>query len=128
MSNKIHEEIDKKVTSGVIREIQYTTWLANVVSVPNKDGKLRIYVDYQDLNKANPKDNFPLPNIHILINNCAKHDLCSFVDCYVGYHQIMMDKADAEKIAFFTPWGTYCYKYMLFCLKNVGVTYMRAMT
>ena len=55
--------------------MQYPTWLANVVPVAKKDGKIRIYVDYRDLNKASPKDNFPLPNIHILIDNCAKHKM-----------------------------------------------------
>ncbi|XP_070002528.1 uncharacterized protein [Nicotiana sylvestris] len=52
----------------------------------------------------------------------------SFVDCYVGYHQVLMDKEDAEKTSFTTPWGTYCYMVMPFGLKNAGATYMRAMT
>ena len=54
-------------------------------------------VDYRDLNKASPKDDFPLPNIHILLDNCAKHEISSFVDYYAGYHQIIMDDEDAEK-------------------------------
>ena len=52
----------------------------------------------------------------------------SFVDCYAGFHQILMDEEDAEKTAFTTPWGTYCYKVMPFVLKNVGATYMRDIT
>ena len=66
-------------------------------------------VDYQDLNKASPKDNFLLPNIHILLDNYAKHDLAYFIDFYAGYHQIIMDPEDAENTSFITPWGTYCY-------------------
>ncbi|MCL0154822.1 reverse transcriptase family protein, partial [Klebsiella pneumoniae] len=85
-------------------------------------------VDYRNLNKASPKDNFPLPNIHILIDNCAGREIGSFVDCYAGYHQILMDEEDAEKIAFITSWGTYCYRVMPFGLKNAGATYMRVMT
>jgi len=96
--------------------------------VAKKDGKIRICVDYRDLHKASPKDNFPLPNIHILIDNCAKHELQSFVDCFAGYHQILMDEEDAEKTAFITPWGVYHYRVMPFGLKNAGATYMRAMT
>ena len=96
--------------------------------MPKKDGKVRVYVDYRDLNKASPKNNFPLPNIHILIDNCAKHETQSFVDCFAGYHQLEMHKDDAEKTAFITPWGVYNYKVMPFGLKNVGATYMRAMT
>ena len=52
----------------------------------------------------------------------------SFVDCYAGYHQILMDEKDAEKTDFITPWGVYHYRVMPFGLKNVGATYMRAMT
>ncbi|XP_070025460.1 uncharacterized protein [Nicotiana sylvestris] len=89
-----------------------------------KDGKC---VDYRDLNKSSPKDNFPVPNIYILIDNCAKHEIGSFVDCYVGYHQILMDEKDTEKMKFIMPWGTYCYRVMPFGLKNAGAMYMRAM-
>ncbi|XP_055822105.1 uncharacterized protein LOC129890610 [Solanum dulcamara] len=95
------------------------------VSVPKKDGKIRICIDYRDLNKPSPKDNFPLPNIHILIDNCAKHEMQSFMDCYAGYHQILMDEKNIEKTAFITPWGVYHYRVMPFGLKNVGGTYMR---
>ncbi|XP_070045892.1 uncharacterized protein [Nicotiana tomentosiformis] len=91
-------------------------------------GKPRVCVDYRDLNKASPKDNFPLPNIHILVDNCAKYEIQYFVDCYVGYHQVLMDEENAEKTAFTTPWGTYCYRVMPFGLKNAGATYTRAMT
>ncbi|XP_070022482.1 uncharacterized protein [Nicotiana sylvestris] len=97
MSDKIKEEIMKQLSANVVRAVRYTTWVANVVPVLKKDGKTRVYVDYRDLNKAIPKDNFPLPNIHILVDNCAKHEIQSFVDCYTGYHQILMDEDDAEK-------------------------------
>ena len=128
MSLKIKEEVSKQLDVGILQVTEYPTWLANVVPVPKKDGKVRVCVDYRDLNKASPKDNFPLPNIHILIDNCAKHETHSFVDCFAGYHQIEMHKDDAEKTAFITPWGVYNFKVMPFGLKNVGATYMRAMT
>ena len=95
---------------------------------PKKDGKNRICDDYKDLNKSRPKDNFPLSNIHILIDNCAKHEMQSYVDCYAGYHQILMDEEDAEKTAYITPWGLYHYRVMQFGLKNTCATYIRAMT
>ncbi|XP_060216486.1 uncharacterized protein LOC132643972 [Lycium barbarum] len=89
---------------------------------------MRICVDYRDLNRASPKDIFPLPNIHILIDNCTKHEVQSFVDCYASYHQILMDEEDAQKMALITPWGVYHYRVMPFGLKNASATYMRAMT
>ncbi|XP_069152721.1 uncharacterized protein [Solanum lycopersicum] len=91
---------------------------------PKRTGKIRICVDYSDLHKASPKDNFPLPNILIWIENCVRHEMQSFVDCYEGYHQILVDEKDAEKRAFITPWGVYHYRVMLFRLKNAGATYM----
>ena len=103
LSLKIKEEITKQIESRLVEVTQYQTWLANVVLIAKKDGKIRICVDYRDLNKTSPKDNFPLPNINILIDNCAKHEMQSFVDCYMGYHQIFMDEEDAEKTAFITP-------------------------
>ncbi|XP_070039584.1 uncharacterized protein [Nicotiana tomentosiformis] len=68
-----------------------------------------------------------LQNIHILIDNCTRHGLQSFVDCFAGYHQILMHDEDAEKTLFTIPWGVYCYRVMSFDLKNAGATYMRDM-
>ncbi|XP_010322042.2 uncharacterized protein [Solanum lycopersicum] len=128
LSLKIKKEITKQIESRLVEVTQYPTWLANVVPVAKKDGKIKICVDYRDLNKDSPKDNFSLPNIHILIDNCAKHEMQSFVGCYAGYHQILMDGKDVEKMAFITPWGVYHYRVMSFSLKNAGATYMRAVT
>ena len=107
---------------------QYLTWLANVVPVVKKDEKIRICVDYRDLNKSILKDNFSLPNIHILIDNCAKHEIQSFVDYYAGYHQILIGEEDAENITYITPRVVYHYILLPLGLNNVGATYMRAMT
>ncbi|KAG8489945.1 hypothetical protein CXB51_015363 [Gossypium anomalum] len=84
-------------------------------------------VDYRDLNRANPKDNFPLPHIDTLVDNTAKHSLFSFMDGFLGYNQIKMAPEDMEKTTFVTMWGTFCYKLMPFGLKNAGATYQRAM-
>ena len=77
-------------------------------------------VDYRDLNKASPKDDFPLPHIDILVDNLANHALLSFMDGYAGYNQILMAEEDMEKTTFITTWGTYCYTVMLFGLKKCG--------
>ena len=85
-------------------------------------------MDFTDLNKACPKDSFPLPKIDQLIDATAGHDQMSFLDAYRGYHQIPLYAADQEKTAFITPRGTYCYKVMPFGLKNAGATYQRLVT
>lgn len=105
MSLKIREEVTKQIKAQVLRVVEYPTFLANIVLVPKNNRKVRVCVDYRDLNRASPKDDFPLPNIHILIDNCSKHELQSFMDCFTGYHQIWMDEEDAAKTAFIMPWG-----------------------
>ena len=95
--------------------------------VPKKDGKVRMCVDYRDLNRASPKDNFPLPHIDTLVDNTAKHALFSFMDRFSGFNQIRMTSEDMKKTTFLTMWGIFCYKVMPFGLKNVGTTYQRAM-
>ena len=78
------------------------------------------------MNRASPKDNFPLPYIDILVDNTAKHSLFSFMDGFSGYNQIKMALEDMKKTTFLTMWGTFYYKVMPFGLKNVGATYQRA--
>ena len=84
-------------------------------------------VDYRDLNRASPKDVFPLPHIDILVDNTAQHKVLSFMDGFSGYNQIKITPEDMEKTTFVTKWGTFCYKVMPFRLKNAGETYQRAM-
>ena len=82
--------------------VSYPEWLANVVPVLKKDGKVRMCVDFRDLNKASPKDDFPLPHIDILVDNTAGHALLSFMDSFFGYNQIKMALEDMEKTSFIT--------------------------
>ena len=82
-------------------------------------------VDYTDLNKACPKDSFPLPKIDRLVDSKARHALMSFMDAYSGFHQIPMHKDDQEKTAFITEKGLYCYQVMPFGLKNAPATFQR---
>ncbi|XP_022764236.1 uncharacterized protein LOC111309440 [Durio zibethinus] len=124
---KIKEEVKKQFDAGFLQVAKYPEWVANIVPVPKKDGKVRMCVDYRDLNKASPKDNFPLPHIDTLVDNTAKHSIFSFMDGFSGYNQIKMAADDMEKTTFVTMWGTFCYKVMPFGLKNAGATYQRAM-
>ena len=82
-------------------------------------------VDFTDLNKACPKDGFPLPQIDQLVDSTAGHKLLTFMDAFSRYNQIKMDEEDQEKTAFITSQGLYCYKVMSFGLKNAGATYQR---
>ncbi|XP_073268737.1 uncharacterized protein [Populus alba] len=124
---KVKEEITKQWDAGFLEVVDYSQWVSNIVVVPKKDNKIRVCVDFRDLNKASPKDNFPLPHIDVLVDNAAKSSTYSFMDGFSGYNQIKMAEQDKKKTTFVTPWGTYCYKVMPFGLKNAGATYQRAM-
>ena len=80
--------------------VEYPEWLANVVPVPKKDGKVRVCVDFRDLNKASPEDDFPLPHIDMLVDSTTIHSMLSFMDGFFGYNQIMMALKDTEKASF----------------------------
>ena len=125
---QIKAEIEKLLRAGFIKPIEHPTWLANVVPVRKKNGQIRVCVDFRDLNKACPKDDFPLPNIDMLVDGTAGHELFSFMDGFSGYNQIKMAIGDAECTAFRTPVGNFYYTVMPFGLKNAGATYQRAMT
>ena len=123
MAVKIKEEVQKQIDAGFLVTSTYPQWVANIVPVPKKDGKVRMCVDYRDLNKASPKDDFPLPHIDMLVDNTSKFKVFSFMDGFSGYNQIKMAPEDMEKTTFITPWGTFCYRVMPFGLKNAGATY-----
>nr|KYP69821.1 Retrovirus-related Pol polyprotein from transposon 297 family [Cajanus cajan] len=116
-------ETQKLLSAGFIREIKYTTWLANVAMVKKSNGKWRMCVDYIDLNKACPKDAYTLPNIDRLVDGASGYAMLSFLDVYSGYNQI----PDEEYTAFITEQANYCYHVMPFGLKNAGATYQRLM-
>ncbi|XP_022888963.1 uncharacterized protein LOC111404382 [Olea europaea var. sylvestris] len=119
------EEVGKLLKVGFIREVQYPDWLANVVLVKKPSGKWRVYIGFINLNKACPKDSYPLPMIDNLVDSTSGHKLYSFLDAFSGYHQILMAKEDQEKTSFMADSAIYCYRVMPFGLKNAGATYQR---
>ena len=127
-ADAIREEVMKLKRAGAIKEVFYLEWLANTVVVKKKNGKWRVCVDFTDLNKACPKDLFPMPQIDQLVDATASHPRMSFLDAFQSYHQIPLALEDQEKTAFVTPTENYHYKVMSFGLKNAGSTYQRIMT
>ncbi|GAA0158536.1 hypothetical protein LIER_15534 [Lithospermum erythrorhizon] len=81
--------------------------------------------DFTNLNKACPKDYYPLPCLGRLVDGSAGHDVFDFLDASRGYHQVFLHQDDKEKTAFITEYGLYCWKVMPFGLKNAGATYQR---
>ncbi|XP_074322981.1 uncharacterized protein LOC141659938 [Apium graveolens] len=121
----LKEEVDRLLEVGLIKESFYPEWLANLVLVKKLNGKWRTCVDFTYLNKACPKDSFPLPRIDQLVDTTAGHALLSFMDAYSGYNQILLYGPDQKHISFITDRGLYCYIGMPFGLINAGATYKR---
>nr|XP_025692782.1 uncharacterized protein LOC112795043 [Arachis hypogaea] len=121
------EETQKLINADFIREIRFTTWLTNVVMVRKQNGKWRMCVDFTDLNKAYPKDSYPLPSIDSLVDNASGYATLNIMDAYSGNNQILMHPSYQSKTTFITKFGNYCYKIMPFGLKNAGATYQRLM-
>jgi hypothetical protein len=118
-------EVHRLLEANFIEPVAYPTWLANVVMVQKKSGKWRMCIDFTSLNKACPKDNFPLPRIDKIVDSAAGCDVMSLLDCFSGYHQIYMKEEDKASTSFITPFGTYCFVRMPEGLKNAGSTFSR---
>ena len=105
------------------------TWISNVVPVYKKNGKLRVCIDFRDLNKATPMDGYLMPIADMLVDAAAGHKVISFMDGNAGSNQIFMAEEDIAKTAFRCPSaiGLFEWVVMTFGLKNAGATYQRAM-
>jgi hypothetical protein len=79
-----------------LKVVLYLEWLANVVPMPKKDGRVRMCIDYRDLNKASPKDDFPLPHIDLLVDSTTKNQMYSFMDGFSSYNQICLAPKDMK--------------------------------
>ena len=121
------EKVDKLLTARFIREVYYPEWLANVVMVKKSNDKWRMCVDFTDLNKACPKDSYPLPRIDQLVDSTTGHKLLSFMDAFSGYNQIQMEEENQEKTAFITSRGLFCYKAIWPCNRK-GLLAWRMLT
>jgi len=88
-----------------------------------QDDPIVITIDYTSLNKACPKDAYPLPSIDCLVDGTAGNKVLSFLDAFSGNNQISMYDRDVGKTAFITEASNYCYQVMPFGLKNGGATY-----
>ena len=126
---KVKEEIEKLLKAKFIRPTRYVQWLAKIVPMMKKNGKLRVCVDFRDLNVATPKDMYVMPIVDMLVDYTANNELLSFMDGFSSYNQILIVLEDIPKTVFRCPGsiGTFEWLVMPFGLKNAGATYQRVM-
>ena len=99
----IKVEITKLIEAKFIRQCWYAEWISNVVPVYKKNWKLRVCIDFRNLNKATPMDGYPMPVADLLVDAAAGHRVISFMDGNAGYNQIFMAEEDIPKTAFRCP-------------------------
>lgn len=100
-------ELQKLLDVGFIRPIDYVEWISNLVLVTKPTGGIRICTDFRDLSKAYAKYDFPLPNIDMIVDLIAGHEMLSLMDGFSGYNPIKIAPEDEHKTTFTYPWGTY---------------------
>jgi hypothetical protein len=127
VSPQVQKELQKMVEARIIEPIRYSSWVSNPVIVRKKTDKIRICVDFINLNQASLKDNYPLPNMEYLLKRVTSAEMMSMLDGFSRYNQVLVNKDDQLKIVFTTPWGTYKYLRMPFGLTNAGDTFQHAM-
>uniref|UniRef100_A0A0E0DBG7 Reverse transcriptase domain-containing protein n=1 Tax=Oryza meridionalis TaxID=40149 RepID=A0A0E0DBG7_9ORYZ len=112
-----------------IHPCRYAEWVSNIVPVIKKNGKVRVCIDFRDLNKATLKDEHPMPVADQLVDAASGHKILSFMDSNDGYNQIFMEEEDIHKTAFRCPGaiGLFEWVVMTFVLKSARATYQRAM-
>jgi hypothetical protein len=126
---RIKDEIHRLLEADFIRPCRYAEWVSNIVPVEKESDKLRVCIDFRNLNRATPKDQYPMPIADTLINNASRNRIISFLDGNARYNQIFMAEEDASKTTFICSGfiGLFEWVVMTFGLKNAGATYRRAM-
>ncbi len=129
MLEPVKAEIKRLYDAGFIRPCRYAEWVSSIVPVIKKNGKVRVCIDFRDLNKATPKDEYPMPVADQLVDATSGNKILSFMDGNAGYNQIFMAEEDIHKTAFKCPGaiGLFEWVVMTFGLKSAGATYQRAM-
>ena len=87
---KVKREIEKILKAKFIIPTRYVQWLANIVPMMKKNGKLRVCVDFMDLNVATPKDMYVIFIVDMLVDSTTNNELLSFMEGFSGYNKILI--------------------------------------
>jgi len=88
-----------------------------------KNGHIRLCVDFCALNKVSVINNFPLPNMELILHQLGGSQMISLLDYFSGYNQICVKRVEKYKNNFTTCWGTFAYERITFGLINAGATF-----
>ena len=119
----IKDELEKLLKAGFIHALDYVEWISNIVLVSKHDKSIRVCINFYNLNLACPKDDFPLPNIDMIVDMTIVYEMYSLKDRLSSYNQIKIASKDQEKNSFTCAWGTFYWNVMSFGLKTTGAIY-----
>jgi hypothetical protein len=122
---EVKKEVEKMLEAGFIRPCRYAEWISSVVPMQKKDGLWRVCVDFRDLNRATPKDEYPMPVAETLNNAAAGHKILSLMDGNAGYNQIFMAPEDINKTAFRVPRAVGLFEYVVMMRTSLLRIYKR---
>jgi hypothetical protein len=126
----VKEEVDQLLQARFIQPCLYVEWVSNIILVEKKNmGKIQICVNFRNLNRATPKDEYPMPVANLLVDSVSGNKVISFLDSNAGYNQIFMAKEDVSKTAFHYLGfiGLFEWVVMTIGLKNASAMHQRAM-
>jgi hypothetical protein len=125
----VKKEVERLIEANFIRPCRNVEWISNIVIVYKKNGKMRVCINFRDVNRVTPMDGYPMLVADLLVDAAAGHKVISFMDDNSGHNQIFMAIEDVSKIAFRCPGhiGLFEWIFMTFGLKNADATYQRAM-
>jgi len=108
----IEIKVNKLIRCDFIRQEQHPDWVADIVPVLKKNEKIRVCIDFYELNTMCPRDELPLSITDIMIDNIYGFERMPFMDGFSGYNQIKMYRDDEKHMSFRTLLGVYYYMVM----------------
>jgi hypothetical protein len=99
----VKKEVERLLEANFIQPCRYAEWISRIVPIYKKNGKMRVSIDFRDLNKATPMDGYPMPVADLLVDAAAGYEVISFMDGNAGYNQIFIAIEDISKTVFRCP-------------------------
>jgi hypothetical protein len=126
VKEKVKREIDKIMKDGIIFALEAVEWVIPIVIQRKKGTKdIRVCVDYKSLNSSCVHDPFPTPFTNEVLEQVARKESYSFIDGFLGYHQVRIVEDEKKKTTFIIEWGSFAYNVMPFSLKNSPAGFSR---
>ena len=102
----VKAKLKKLLAACIIFPVHHTQWVANLVLVQKKNGDIRLYFNFGNLNRASNKDGYPVPSMEETLQQVSVSEMFSLLDGFSGYNQVLASPNDRLKTTFRTKWGT----------------------